>query len=389
MAATKKSKTEEIDFQTDGKSDFTEDLINSLNKEFGTKIAYNLAHGDSPTAIKRWVSTGCRQLDYIVSNKRHGGLPEGRIIEISGPPSTGKSHIALQVARTTQQMGGIVVYIDTENATNISKLGEMGIDISKRFVFIETSCIEDVFSVMESTILKAKHAAKDVPITVIWDSVAATSPKQELMGEYEDNSIGLAARVISKGMRKITGLIGNMNVTLLCLNQQRMKVGITYGSPIVTPGGQAIPFHSSIRIELSGGSKIEKDDRVIGIHVAAKTIKNKVAPPHRRAEFDIIFGRGIMEHEQLFDLMREAGPQTLTDGTVVSVEGTSAWKLLKIVDKSGAHKTEKTEGLKFYKSDFGKLFADPTLGPYLESSLEKVMVIDTNAVLESTHEEEE
>ena len=138
MAAAKKNKSEEVEIKNDS-CDFTEDLIASLNKEFGTKIAYNLAHGDSPTAIKRWVSTGCKQLDYIISNRRDGGLPEGRIIEISGPPSTGKSHIALQVARTTQQMGGIVVYIDTENATNISKLGEMGIDIKKRFVFIETS----------------------------------------------------------------------------------------------------------------------------------------------------------------------------------------------------------------------------------------------------------
>jgi len=224
MAAAKKNKSEEVEIKNDS-GDFTEDLIASLNKEFGTKIAYNLAHGDSPTAIKRWVSTGCKQLDYIISNRRDGGLPEGRIIEISGPPSTGKSHIALQVARTTQQMGGIVVYIDTENATNISKLGEMGIDIKKRFVFIETSCTEDVFSVMESTILKAKNMSKDIPITVVWDSVAATSPKQELLGQYEDNSIGLQARVISKGMRKITGLIGNQNVTLLCLNQQRMKIG--------------------------------------------------------------------------------------------------------------------------------------------------------------------
>ena len=130
-------------------------MISSLNKEHGSKIAYNLKTDESPTHVKRWISTGSKQLDYIISNQRDGGLPEGRIVEIFGPPSIGKSHIAIQIARSTQRMGGIVVYIDTENATSVENLSLLGVDISKRFVYVDTHCTEEVMSIAESTILKA------------------------------------------------------------------------------------------------------------------------------------------------------------------------------------------------------------------------------------------
>ena len=132
--------------------EFTDDLIASLNKEHGAKVAYNLAHDTSPTHVKRWISTGSKQLDYIISNRKDGGFPEGRIVEIFGPPSIGKSHIAIQVARSTQQMGGIVVYIDTENATSVENLGLLGVDIKRRFVYVDTHCTEEVLSIAESTI---------------------------------------------------------------------------------------------------------------------------------------------------------------------------------------------------------------------------------------------
>ena len=157
--------------------DFTADLIKSLNKEHGSKVAYNLEYDESPTHVKRWISTGSKQLDYIISNRRDGGLPEGRIVEIFGPPSIGKSHIAIQIARTTQDLGGIVVYIDTENATSVENLQLLGVNISKRFVYVDTHCTEEVLSIAESTIMKARAMDKDVPITIIWDSVAASSPK--------------------------------------------------------------------------------------------------------------------------------------------------------------------------------------------------------------------
>lgn len=224
-------------------ADFTADLIKSLNKEHGTKIAYNLANDESPTHINKWVSTGIKQLDYIIANRPGGGLPCGRIVEIFGPPSIGKSHIAYQIARVTQEMGGIAVYIDTENGTSVENLAALGVNVKKQFVFIETACTEEVFSVAESTIMKAKALDKDVPITIIWDSVAASSPKAELEGDYDKNSIGLQARAIGKGMRKITQIIGNTNTLFICLNQTRVKIGVMFGDPTCVD-----PFTTKIKI---------------------------------------------------------------------------------------------------------------------------------------------
>ena len=353
----------------DSSSDFTSELISSLNKEHGSRIAYNLSEDESPTHVKRWISTGSTLLDYIVSNRFNGGLPEGRIVEIFGPPSIGKSHIATQIARSTQRMGGIVVYIDTENATSVENLGALGVDVSKRFVYVDTHCTEEVFDVAEKTIVKAKAMQKDVPITIIWDSVAASSPKAELLGDYDKDSIGLQARAISKGMRKITGVIGDQSVLMVCLNQTRTKIGVLHGDPTTVPGGMAIPFHASVRIKLGAGQQIQnKNGDIIGINVSAKTVKNKVAPPFRMANFQIHFGKGIMEHEEIFDVLRDAGERTI-DGKVVCVEGTTAWKTFSVKEPDGRTIIEK----KFHKAEFNELLANPDYKPYLESLIDVVL----------------
>ena len=351
--------------------DFTANLIKSLNKEAGSQVAYNLAYDESPTHVKRWISTGSKQLDYIIANKPNGGLPEGRIVEIFGPPSIGKSHIAIQIARSTQQMGGIVVYIDTENATSVENLGLLGVDISKRFVYDDPHCTEEVLAISENTIMKAKAMDKDVPITIIWDSVAASSPKAELIGDYDKDSIGLQARAISKGMRKITGIIANQNVLMICLNQIRTKIGVMYGDPTTTPGGKAIPFHSSVRIKLGAGQPItNKDKEVIGINVSAKTIKNKVAPPFRTVNFEIHFGKGIKEHEQIFDLLRKHGAES-SGGKTLEISGTGSWKSFTVIDeKTGELLIEK----KFYKADFGEVMRNPEFSPYIDTLLEAALV---------------
>ena len=354
----------------EGLEDFTSDLIKSLNKERGTRVAYNLSSDESPTHVSRWISTGSRQLDYIIANQDGGGLPEGRIVEIFGPPSIGKSHIATQIAKSTQQMNGIVVYIDTENATSIENLKALGVDISSRFVYVDTHCTEEVLSIAESTIIKAKAMNKDVPVTIIWDSVAATSPRAELIGDYDKESIGLQARAISKGMRKITGVIANEKVLFVCLNQIRTKVGVMYGDPTTTPGGHAIPFHSSVRIKLGAGSQIlNKDKEPIGINVSAKTIKNKVAAPFRKCEFEIHFGKGIFEHEQMFDLLRKHGPETI-DGNTIEVSGSGAWKSLNVYDNEGVAFIEK----KFHKADFDSILTHPEYKDHLDKLISKVLI---------------
>jgi recombination protein RecA len=365
--------------------DFTSELIKSLNKEHGSKIAYNLTEDASPTHVKRWISTGSALLDYIVSNRKGGGLPEGRIVEIFGPPSIGKSHIATQIARSTQQMGGIVVYIDTENATSVENLHALGVDVSRRFVYVDTHCTEEVFDVAEKTIMKAKAMAKDVPITIIWDSVAASSPKAELNGEYDKDTIGLQARAISKGMRKITGVIGDQSVLMICLNQIRTKIGVLHGDPTTTPGGMAIPFHSSVRLKLGAGQHIQnKDGDIIGINVSAKTVKNKVGPPFRTVNFQIHFGKGIVEHEEIFDVLREAGERQIGN-KMVCVSGTTAWKVFTVTDlDKGATIIEK----KFHKAEFGELLRNPEYKTYLDNLIETVMVRTGSASI-TTEEEEE
>lgn len=205
--------------------DFSEELIRQINKEHNQQIAFNLGNDNAPTNIKRWISTGSKQLDYIISNRRNGGYPEGRIIEVQSSPGNGKSHLCAHLAASAQAMGGIAVYIDTENATNPENLRALGVDVAKRFIFVQSPCTEEILAVIESTIMKARAMTKDVPVAVIWDSVSQSSPKAELDGDYDQNTIGLQARVLSKGMRKISNIIGNQNVVLFLVSQNRMKIG--------------------------------------------------------------------------------------------------------------------------------------------------------------------
>lgn len=369
--------------------DMMKDLIQSINKEFGTRVAFNLSEMDAPTIVKRWIDTGSIQLNYAIRNASEGGYPEGRIIEISGAPSSGKSHLAYHAAAVAQKMGGLVVYVDTENATPVQKLADMGIDVRKRFVYCDSHMTEEVFSIIESTITKAKQIIeKNVPIVVIWDSVAATSPKMELDGEYEDNTIGLQARVISKGMRKITGVIGQNNVTLICINQIRDKIGVMYGDPTTTPGGKAIPFHSSVRISLTSGMPVkDKAGNIIGIHVICTIKKNKVAPPFKKCEFDIIFGKGIVEHEYIFDEVRtycKENKGVTRDGLKINISGEGAWKELVVSDeKTGEIIKEK----KFYKSDFGSLMKDEEYKKYVMIAIDAALTINPGTIEQIIEEE--
>jgi recombination protein RecA len=371
-----KSEVENKNLSGSQLDDFSQELIRQLNKEHGSNIAFNLSSDDAPTDVRRWISTGSKELDYIVSNRRDGGFPEGRIVEIQGPPSCGKSHIGFEVAKATQRLGGMVVYVDTENATSITNLSQLGIDVARRFVFVQTACTEEILSVIESTIMKARSMTKDVPVTVIWDSVSQSSPKAELEGDYDQNTIGLQARVLSKGMRKIANVIGGQKVLLLLMSQQRTKIGVMYGDPTTTSGGMAVPYAASTRVKINTGQPVkDKDGNVIGIEVTAKTIKNKVGRPFREATFQIHFGVGVVDHENLFDSLRlhcDAKGEANVNGVLVSISGASTWKEWKGVDaKTGEVVFEK----KFYKSDFDKILRDPQYKEYMDGLMDEAFIM--------------
>tara|TARA_R100000322_G_scaffold163454_1_gene127035 strand:- start:2245 stop:3375 length:1131 start_codon:yes stop_codon:yes gene_type:complete len=286
-------------------------LADSLNKQFkGMKVAYFLDGAeDTPTDLTEWISTGSSILDLAISNRPNGGLPVGRITEITGMEASGKSLLAAHLLANTQKKGGLAVYIDTENAMNEEFLRAIGIDISK-MLYIQLETVEDIFEVIENIILKVKESDKDRLVTIAVDSVAAATTKVEQAQDYDKEGWATSkAIVLSKGMRKITQLIGRERVALIFTNQLRQKLGVMFGDPWTTSGGKAIQFHASCRLRLKAAgqikAKIQGKEQTIGIKTKAVVVKNRMGPPLRTAEFNIYFESGIDDTGSWLQVMKD------------------------------------------------------------------------------------
>jgi len=309
----RKSKEVESSTEPEVKHD---DLINvlaqSLNKKFKKegKVAYFLdGEDDCPTDLTEWLSTGSSLLDLAISNRPNGGIPVGRITEITGMEASGKSLLAAHILADTQKKGGLAVYIDTENAMNEDFLKAIGIDVSK-MLYIQLETVEDIFDVIENIIYKIKESSKDRLVSIVVDSVAAATTKVEQAADYEKDGWATSkAIILSKAMRKITQLIGRERVCLIFTNQLREKLGVMFGDKYTTSGGKAIQFHASCRLRLKAAGQIKAKvngiEQVIGIKTKAKVVKNRMGPPLREAEFHILFESGVDDYGSWLQVLKD------------------------------------------------------------------------------------
>jgi len=271
-----------------------EAALSSIEKQFGKGSIMRL--GDSPTKMQiNTISTGVISLDLALGI---GGVPCGRVVEIFGPESSGKTTVALHIVAEAQKKGGVAAFIDAEHALDPNYAQKLGVDIDNLFVS-QPDTGEQALEIAEALV---RSGAVDV---IVIDSVAALVPRAEIEGDMGDAHVGLQARLMSQALRKLTGAISKSNTIAIFINQIREKVGIMFGNPETTPGGRALKFYASIRMDVRKIETLKQGSEMIGNRTRVKIVKNKIAPPFKQADFDIIYGEGISKESSIIDLAVE------------------------------------------------------------------------------------
>ena len=344
-------KKNQVTQETPQRDELVELLANELNKanKDGGKIAYFLDEQENPAEISDWISTGSSILDLAISNRPHGGLPVGKMVEFNGLEGTGKSLLSAHVVADTQKKGGIAVVIDTENAAAPEFWKSLGVDLSK-LLYVQCETVEDIFEKMEQMIGIVRKSNKDRILTIIVDSVAAASTKVELESDHgKDGYATGKSIIISKAMRKITTMIGRQKVLTVFTNQLRQNINaMAFGDKYVVSGGKSLAYHCSVRVRLNNTGKLKKGEEVIGNECKAVVVKNRMGPPQRQASFDIYFDSGIADYGSWIKVLKENNlvKQGGAYYTYKKDDGTE-WKF-QSKDFVSTMKTDKTLGEEIY-----------------------------------------